>query len=364
MKFGSFPTFGQNPLKMLFAKGTKVKFRHTDDEGEVRGLVEGGMVNVYMPKYDMEIPAWPEDLIRAEADGRHPVKAKVVEAKKEVAPSVPPPLAVESQYTILKSLGIQLVFEPMDSKTEIPEKYGLYLLNDTRYDVVFELRLLLNSRGPQTWNDKLRAVSYLRLGDFLYDDLNESPEFEMECSWLTTEGLSEPDFKSLKIKPKTFFGNLRTAPFLNRPVHWYRMFEKPEQTSQNISEDLASYTKRNAKPTARVGSSNASHRNYQVPDTNELAHFTPEIDLHIEKLTNSWRKLTSGDILKIQLSHFESFLNKAQRLGVERVFIIHGVGEGKLKDAIATRLIQNPGVNTFKNEFHPRYGWGATEVIF
>jgi hypothetical protein len=364
IKFSSFPTFGQNPEIMQFAKGTKVKFKHTDDEGEVRAQLEEGMVNVYIPKYDMEIPAWPEDLVRADDPQKYPVKAKVVEGKKQAVTPTPPPISVESQYTILKSLGIQLVFEPIESKSEIPEKYGLYLLNDTRYDVVFELKLLLNSRGPQTWNDKLRSASYQRLGDFLYDDLNESPEFEIDCRWLTTEGLSEPNFKSLKIKPKTFFGSLRTAPFLNRPVHWYRLFEKPEQTPEESGEDLSSYTKRNAKPVAKaVAGGGSNYRSYHVPDTHELAHFVPEIDLHIEKLTDSWRKLTNGDILKIQLSHFESFLEKAQRLGVERVFIIHGVGEGKLKDAIATRLLQNPQVNTFKNEFHPRYGWGATEVI-
>ena len=349
---------------MLFAKGTKVKFRHTDDEGEVRSLLDENMVSVYLPKYDMEIPAHPDDLIRAEEFLKHPVKAKVVEGKKEQQEPTAPPVSVESQYTILKSLGIQLAFEPMDSKQEVPEKYALYLLNDTRYDLVYDLRLLLNSRGPQVWSNSLKAVSYQRLGDFLYDDLNESPEFELKCQWVTTEGLSAPVYKSLKIKPKTFFGNLRTAPFLNKPVHWYRLFERPEQTDEEPSsgEDLSSYTKRNARPTAKPSSS--AYRSFHVPDTHELAAFEPEIDLHIEKLTSSWRKLTSGDIIKIQITHFEAFIEKAIRLGVERVFVIHGVGEGKLKDAIATRLMQNPEVNTFKNEYHHRYGWGATEVIF
>ena len=348
---------------MLFAIGTKVKFRHTDDEGEVKALLDGGMVSVYLPKYDMEIPTHPDDLFRAEERLKHPVKAKVVEGKKEVAAPTPPPVAVESQYTILKSLGIQLVFEPEETKQEVPEKYTMFLLNDTRYDVVFELKLFLNSRGPQTWSSKLKAVSYQKLGEFLYDDLNESPAFEVECHWVTTEGMAPADFKSLKIKPKTFFGNLRTAPFLNKPVHWYRLFEKPEQVKNSSSEDLESYTKRHAKPVAKHNP-NANRRAFHVPDSNELAAFNPEIDLHIEKLTDNWRKLTSGDIVKIQLSHFEAFIATAVRLGVERVFVIHGVGEGKLKDAIATRLMQNPDINTFKNEFHHRYGWGATEVIF
>ncbi|NJK83175.1 MAG: Smr/MutS family protein [Saprospiraceae bacterium] len=66
--------------------------------------------------------------------------------------------------------------------------------------------------------------------------------------------------------------------------------------------------------------------------------------------------------MRTQLKFFDAFLEKALRLGVEKIFIIHGVGTGKLKDAIANRLLQHPYVATFKNEYHPRYGWGATEA--
>ncbi|MCU0349058.1 MAG: hypothetical protein MUC59_19115, partial [Saprospiraceae bacterium] len=228
-----------------------MKFLHTDDEGEVKSLLDGGMVSVYIPKYDMEIPAWPSDLMRAAEYQKHPVKAKVVEGKKDAVEPAPPPMSLESQYTILKSLGIQLVFEPVETKQEVPEKYQLYLLNDTRYDVVIEVQLLLNSRSPQNWSNSLRSVSYLQLGEFLYDDLNEAPEFDITCQWVTTEGLSASVHKSLKIKPKTFFGNLRTAPFLNKPVHWYRLFERPEQQAEQPGEDLSSYTKRNATPSSK-----------------------------------------------------------------------------------------------------------------
>jgi dsDNA-specific endonuclease/ATPase MutS2 len=44
--------------------------------------------------------------------------------------------------------------------------------------------------------------------------------------------------------------------------------------------------------------------------------------------------------------------------------VIHGLGKGKLKNEIATRLINHPEVKTFKNEYHPKYGFGATEIIF
>jgi dsDNA-specific endonuclease/ATPase MutS2 len=99
-------------------------------------------------------------------------------------------------------------------------------------------------------------------------------------------------------------------------------------------------------------------------EVSEMAHFSPEIDLHIENLSKDYRGLSNGDILKIQLRHFDSFMDKAIRLGVDRIFVIHGLGKGTLKDSIHSRLVSEYRIKTFRNEYHPRYGWGATEVEF
>jgi len=74
--------------------------------------------------------------------------------------------------------------------------------------------------------------------------------------------------------------------------------------------------------------------------------------------------MNNGEILKHQLWVFERYIDQALRLGIDNVFIIHGLGKGKLKTEIAKRLATHPFVQTYKNEFHPKYGWGATEVIF
>ncbi len=344
---------------MLFAIGTRVKFLHTGDEGVVKSMLDGGMVSVYLPAEDMEIPAFPDDLIRAEKFMAHPVKAKIIEGKKAPAPPQPPPMKIETQYAILKSYGIQLAFEPSGSAEPGNEKYAVYLLNDTKYDVLYAIKFLLNYRRPVPWDGKIAATSIVRLGEMLYDDLNESPEFEIECRWISTEGVDEPVFKSLKIKPKTFFSSLRTVPLLNQIAHLYRLFEKPEAQKAAPQDDLSAYTKRHAKPVF----TRSNLKMLDLHDSKEYSEFSPEIDLHIEKLLDNYQKLSNAEILAIQLSRFDDFLAKAILLGVKNVFVIHGVGEGRLRNEIATRLLQNPDVETFKNEYHPRYGWGATEII-
>lgn len=345
---------------MLFAIGTKVKFLHTGEEGVVKARLDNGMVSIYLPSDDMEIPAAEEDLIRADAGmNSGKVKAKMVQGKKPEAVPKPPPVTVQTQYTILKSYGIQLAFLPVNNSEGLIGSYTIFLINDTSYDVVYNIKFLLNYR-TQNWNGKLPATAFVELGQMLYDDLNEAPEYEVECTWITTEGPAEPVFKIVKIKPKSFFKTVRTAPFLNKPTHIYRLFERPEKKQGKSEEDLEAYTKRHAKPAWMRDADQNVLRKFSAT---ELAEFDIEKDLHIDKLTDSWRRIPKNDILRIQLVEFDKYLEKAILMNVSRVFIIHGVGEGRLKDAIATRLMQNPDIVTFKNEFHPKYGWGATEVI-
>jgi len=146
---------------------------------------------------------------------------------------------------------------------------------------------------------------------------------------------------------------------LNLKVHHYVLFENFEDPPEK-EEDLLTYTKRISTPLKHTSSS----RFVDKHSVSELANFNPEIDLHINNLTSKYEGLSNTEKIRIQLYHFDEFIAKGIRLGVPRVFVIHGVGKGKLRNEIASRLIQNPDVETFKNEFHPRYGYGAAEVIF
>ncbi|MEZ4986960.1 MAG: Smr/MutS family protein [Saprospiraceae bacterium] len=96
----------------------------------------------------------------------------------------------------------------------------------------------------------------------------------------------------------------------------------------------------------------------------DMASFSTEIDLHIECLVDDPSAYPTNKILALQLRHFEDYMDRAIRLGVDRVFIIHGLGEGKLRQAIHNRLREMEAVKSFENAYHPLYGHGATEVLF
>jgi len=236
------------------------------------------------------------------------------------------------------------------------------LINDTRSAVLYTVKMSLGQRQVFEKNGKLDSVSLFHIGDMAFDQLNDGPVFEIECWQITTEGTGTKHFKKLKIKPKLFFKNVTTAPLLNKRVHLFRIFESFKSKSlHNRKEDLKTYTKKNLKPPKEQ---NSYGRSVSLHEIQEYAEFNTEIDLHIEKLVEDYSKMSNTEILHCQLDYFDKYISKAIRLGISKVFVIHGVGKGSLRNAISTRLIQNPNVKTFKNEYHPRYGYGATEVTF
>jgi len=348
---------------MLLAVGTRVKFIHSQDQGVVTELLENGMVNVWLEAEDMEIPAFAEDLTRLEQPSfDHGKKTRIASGQKAKPTTTPPPADIRHQNTILESPGIQLAFSPQLRPDATATNYQIFLINDTGQDVLYTLELQIAGKSPQKHHGKLDALTYTSIGQLPFDSLNDNPCIEMECWRITTEGTGSRLHRRLRLKPKSFFKATVTAPLLNQSVHLFRVFEKlenPKPQRPKKGEDLKTYTQRYTR--SRPAPNHLGRR--LSNEVLEFAEFIPELDLHIEALESNYKKFSNAEILQLQLQHFERYLDKAIRLGVERVFIIHGLGRGRLRKAIHQRLKTNAQVAKYKNEYHPKYGYGATEVV-
>lgn len=89
--------------------------------------------------------------------------------------------------------------------------------------------------------------------------------------------------------------------------------------------------------------------------------FVLEVDLHIEKLVPSTRGLSNFDMLNIQLNTVKGQLDFAIRNRMQKMVLIHGVGEGVLKSEIEFLLSRYDNV-VFQEASFQKYGFGATEV--
>ena len=348
-------------MATLLGIGTKVKFLTTPDSGVIIEKLGDGMVMVKLDDFDMDIPAFEEDLVRSEDFLSQNV---VVTPAPKVKPSLKsPPMPPLSIKPILTDSGIQLAFEPIKKTSGEVDKFIIYLLNDTRFDTVFSLDFLVFDDLEWSKNGVLKAVQFEKMGEVSFDTVNDLPQLDITIKPITTEGSDEIFSKTLKIKPKQFIKNYKLSQFLNREVHLFPVFEKLENKAASKNEDLTKYTNDLLKTAKQKSKGTNDLRLFDpVPNVNEYASFVPEIDLHIEMLHNDPHHLTNEEIVGVQIKSFESFLAKAIRLNIPKVYVIHGIGKGRLRDLIAARLKRNPNILMFKNEYHEKYGFGATQV--
>ena len=86
-----------------------------------------------------------------------------------------------------------------------------------------------------------------------------------------------------------------------------------------------------------------------------------EIDLHFGNLVLFPKNYTSDERLQIQLNAARNGVDKARRTGIKKVILIHGVGQGILKEQLHSMLETMDRLNFFDASF-AEYGKGATEV--
>jgi hypothetical protein len=86
-----------------------------------------------------------------------------------------------------------------------------------------------------------------------------------------------------------------------------------------------------------------------------------EVDLHLQELVDDERGMSDGEKLQYQLSYFERMLATAIRERKRRLIVIHGVGEGVLREEVR-KVLQYYEHLRFDDADPRRYGYGATAV--
>ncbi len=105
---------------------------------------------------------------------------------------------------------------------------------------------------------------------------------------------------------------------------------------------------------------NIKHKSVKVKprDRNQP---TMEVDLHIHKLIDNERHLSSYDKLSLQLDTATRQLDFAINKRIQKIVFIHGVGEGVLKMELETIFGRYDNLKFYEADFK-KYGIGAMEV--
>lgn len=335
---------------MKYEIGDKIIVLHSNEEGKVIDFINDKMVmievrGVKFPAYMDQID-FPYFKMFSEK--------KIVEKKKIHIDNVQKEKAIVKKKT---GEGVWLNFIPVFDKDvfddDVVEKLRVYLINEEEEAFTFKYDLNFSGESHFGLQNTIRGLSDFYLHDVKFEDLSDNPRFDFEFSLLEEHKKKAPYFEtSLKLKGKQVFKKIEALQQKNEPSFSYELFKSYPDKIEEEKVDLG-----------RLG--NSGFRIYDASKIREnLAPARSVVDLHIEKLTDTWRDLSNTDILALQLNAFEKYYDLSVTHHQPELIIIHGIGEGRLRDEIHERLRHKHEVKSFVNQFHAAYGYGATEIYF
>lgn len=253
--------------------------------------------------------------------------------------------------------GVWLTFLPVMDMDEfgdvVVEELKLHLINRTETPYRFVYKLHFFGKPDFELKNTIQPFEDFYLHDVDFADLNDSPSFEFDFSLLQPDKKKAEHFESsVKLKPKQLFAKIEELKEKNQATFSQRLFENyPDK----VIEDTVEMGKLAAK----------GYKIYEASKARQ--HLEPArsvIDLHIEKLTDDYRRMSNYEIVSLQLKTFEKYYHLAVAHHQPSLIVIHGVGEGVLRDEIHDILRLKKEVKSFVNQYHPNFGYGATEIFF
>ncbi len=335
---------------MKYEIGDKIVVLHSDEEGTVIDIINDKMVMIEVR--GVKFPAYMDQIDFPYF--KMFTQKKLVEKKKIHVDDVKKEKPVTKKK---KGDGVWLNFIPVYDKDvfedDIVEKLKVYLVNHNEEEYKFSYQLLFSGESNFELSNTIRGLSDFYLHDINFEDLSDSPRFDFEFSLVTENKKKAPYYESsLKLKGKQLFKKIEDIKAKNEPSFSYELFTEYPEKQEEEKVDLG-----------RLG--NAGFRIFDASKARE--HIAPArsvVDLHIEKLADNHEQLSSYEILSLQLNTFEKYYELAVLYHKHDLIIIHGVGEGKLRNEIHERLRHKKEVKSFVNQYHHLYGYGATEIFF
>lgn len=337
---------------MKYQVGDIVLILHSNEEGSVVDIVNDEMImvdvkGVTFPVYmdQVDFPYFKrfseKKLFRAKKE-----KQFVDDVRKE-KPSSEKRVADGVWLTFLP------VMETDEFGDEVVEELKLHLINRTETAYNFIYRLNFFGKTDFELKNQVHPFEDFYLHDIPFSDLNDNPTFDFDFSLLQPDKKKADHYESsLRLKPKQLFAKIHAIREKNEATFSHRLFENYPDRLYEDKVELG--------PLAAKG--------FKIYDAakgrQHLEQPRSVVDLHIEKITDDWKHLSNYQIVSLQLKTFEKYYDLALAHIQPSLIVIHGVGEGRLRDEIHDILRLKREVKSFVNQYDPRFGYGATEIFF
>lgn len=331
---------------MKFSIGDKILLKRTGEEGHVIAVIDKKMVEV-----EVNGTAFPVHV----DDVDHPylkwfTQKKTIQKIKSFT-ELPPERVIERKPRLAK--GAYLSYVPVfktEQMEEVVDFIKVYLLNEMPVDIKFGYDVQLNQRSLFSHEGTLHAFGNVYLHNVAYGDMNDQPRFNWKMRDLGNDKMALAE-GTVRIKPAKLFEHVNNVMLNSEPSFSYKLID--EFSAKKVTPPEQAFTAPLPQPDMIIGGKAAA---MEAPKT--------ELDLHIEQLVRNPKALSTDEIIKKQLDTLDKYLHLAIAHRQERMVVIHGLGEGKLREKVHAVLKRTPGVKRYKNEYSGKYGFGATEIWF
>lgn len=347
--------------EMKFEIGDKVKFLNEKGGGVVSRIISSNMVAVTIEN-GFELPVMANELIPAETGGSaekmfnrdYEIDIDTTEQNSALTNDqriveLPAFAARESKE------GIYLAFVPQDQKWLITGDLDIYLVNNTGYEVLYNIYIRKNNGFLGADYGNVPASSRILLESVNREHLEHWTEGTLQCMFHQEHcaEIIQPIHRDYKVKQMKFLkeDNYSDNKLVGEKSLLILISEI--SSSLNNADDTAF---RIARPVSKPEKEKPFIAQFMTGDG------TAEVDLHLHKLVSDEASLSNSQKIEIQLQHFSRCLESAIGSGVSKVIFIHGVGAGILKVELHKLLRAYNNVEFYDGSI-ARYGVGATEVV-
>jgi hypothetical protein len=322
--------------------GDKVRFLNEVGEGIITRFKDKETVFVEM-KDGFEIPYLCKQLV--------PIHTELI-----LNPEVE---NIEMELETILSDSIYFIIEPDHELPALVSDYKFYLFNSSSYNVSFSYSVKDDEYFQTLKHGELGSYQKIFLKQVKKNFFKEYVYHKVECLFFKNMHyksqipLAEILYINDKIMSQSTLIQHNEFKF---PVYAYILKE-------NFLDKEVIERALNIEDVMRL----KAIKEFKQPQKKSIAKqkikdLTKEIDLHIEELVDSKSGLTNSEILSIQLERFEKEIQYCLSNGIKKLIVIHGVGNGKLKQEIISVLKTIDDISYYDASYK-NYGYGATEIM-
>jgi hypothetical protein len=258
----------------------------------------------------------------------------------------------------VKNTGVYVLFVPEQLHDGEIIHYNCFVLNDTYVDVELQFEVFTDNDVFEEGEMILSKGERKQITHFNPDVLNDIDEVELFM--VPFNERYEPFHFRQKISATSFMRKLKYFTPLQQDVSVYEVLKKfkDRNTKQPALVKEGNEFSFDADVVKRMMTEKSSSKDSELSFEHNI-----DVDLHTEAFLNDISGMDNAAILHAQIERFSRALDMAIGSGQKIFYAIHGNGKGKLRKEIENILKNNEFVSSYNNSYHPRYGFGATEIL-